>query len=112
MRKRTREKRELEARLKEMHSRLEEKQFELDVVLKKYEGISETLSRTRAAIADALKDKYPLPRLRERFCIAKSTYYYHVSGTVESPKKKKDEERDALIIDIFMPAMKYTATEG
>ena len=26
--------------------------------------------------------------------MAKSTYYCHASGTGESPKKKKDEERD------------------
>ena len=76
-------------------------------MLKKYEGVSETLSRTRAraAIADALKAKYPLPKLRERLGIAKSTYYYHTDKTRVSPKKKKDEERGALIKDIFLSNM-------
>ena len=100
----------LKARLKEMQSQLEETQFELDVsnatlevMLKKHEGADKTLSkaRTRAAIVDALRKKYPLPRLRERFGIAKSSYYYHASGAGESPKKKKDEESGVLIKAIF-----------
>ena len=103
---------ELEAQLEEKQAQLEEKQFELDisnatleVMIKKYEGADKTLSKTRtkAAIVDALRAKYRLPKLLGKFGMAKSTYYYHASGTGESPKKKKkDEERGALISDIFI----------
>ena len=66
--------------------------------------MSKVLSKTKtmAAIADALKAKYPLPRLRERLELAKSTYYYHTCKARVSPKKKRDEDRGILINDIFL----------
>ena len=64
----------------------------LEAMLKKYEGVSEDMKKgeTRAAIADAMKGKYPLHRIRKRLGRLKSTYYYHKEKTGESPKKKKE----------------------
>ena len=101
---------ELEAQLEEQRLQLKETQFELDVsnatldvMLKKFEGADKILSKTRtkAAIVDALRAKYRLPKLLGKFDMSKSTYYYYASGTGESPKKKKDEERGVLVKVIF-----------
>ena len=73
-------------------------------MLKKYEGASKTLRKaeTKTAIADALKGKYKLPRLRKKLKLAKSTYYYHEDGERLAKKKKKEEERQSLVQAIFM----------
>lgn len=59
-------------------------QMEIDIlketinVLKKDPGVDQKALRNRekAVIIDALKHKYPLPKLRKKLHISKSSYYY------------------------------------
>ena len=94
----------LKAQLEETRFELDVSNATLDVVLKKYEGASKVLSKTKtkAAIADALKEKHQLPKVLKRLDLAKSTYYYHTDKARPSPKKKRDEDRGILINDIFL----------
>ena len=65
--------------------------------------MSKTLSKTgtKAAIARALRKNIRCLNCSTSLIWPKSAYYYCASGSGESPKKKKDEERDALIKAIF-----------
>ena len=94
----------LKAQLEETRFELDVSNATLDVVLKKYEGASKVLSKTKtkAAIADALKEEHQLPKVLKRLDLAKSTYYYHTCKARVSPKKKRDEDRGILINDIFL----------
>lgn len=68
----------------EIRSQMQDMQMEIDVlketinILKKDPGIDQTVltSREKAVIIDALKNKYPLPSLRKKLNISKSSYYY------------------------------------
>ena len=70
--------------IEELRSQMQNMQMEIDIlketinVLKKDPGIDHTAltNREKAVILDALKNKYPLPLLRTKFKISKSSYYY------------------------------------
>lgn len=68
-------------------------QLEIDIlkatldVLKKDPGVDRSTlkNREKAAIIDALKNKYPLPALLKALCYARSNYFY---------RKKADKQSD------------------
>ena len=70
-----------------LKSQLQEMQMEIDIlketveVLKKDPGVDTTVLKNaeKAAIVDALKDRYSLPLLLSRLALAKSSYYYQKS---------------------------------
>lgn len=73
-----------DAEMRHLPARMDDMQMEIDIlketinVLKKDPGTNtETLkNREKAAVADALKGKYPLPLLLKQLKLPKSSYYY------------------------------------
>ncbi len=71
--------------INQLKAQLQDMQMEIDIlretidVLKKGPGIDRTAlkNREKAAIIDALKNKYSLPKLLLGLRISKSSYYYH-----------------------------------
>jgi len=71
--------------INQLKAQLQDMQMEIDIlretidVLKKDPGIDRTAlkNREKAAIIDALKNKYSLPKLLLGLRISKSSYYYH-----------------------------------
>lgn len=90
----------------ELQEQIKRLQMEVDVLkealnlLKKDHGINitELKNREKAAVVDAMKDKYPLSQLLSLLQISKSSYYYQ-----ESLLKKPDKyaELRVKIINIF-----------
>ncbi|MBP7060334.1 MAG: IS3 family transposase [Lachnospiraceae bacterium] len=80
--------------IEELRSQMQNMQMEIDIlketinVLKKDPGIDHTslTNREKAVIIDALKNKYPLPLLRTKFELSKSSYYYQESSLARPDK--------------------------
>lgn len=78
----------------DLRSQMQDMQMEIDVlketvnVLKKDPGIDQTAltNREKAVIIDALKNKYPLPLLRKKLNISKSSYYYQTHSMSQPDK--------------------------
>ena len=94
------------AEIDELKKRMMEMQLEIDIlketinVLKKDPSVDQTALRNRekAVIIDALKDKYSLPVLLIKLCMARSSYFYQ-----EKVLRRKDKYLDIRrkIKDLF-----------
>ena len=81
-------------------------QMEIDIlketinVLKKDPGVDQSAlnNREKAVIIDALKTKYSLPKLLEKLCISRSSYYYQESAIHAADKYA---ELRCLIVKLF-----------
>jgi len=69
-------------------------------VLKKDPGVemSALTNREKAVIIDALKTKYSLPKLLEKLCISRSSYYYQEAAIYAADKYA---EMSCLIVKLF-----------
>ena len=80
--------------LEKLKAEMQDMRLEIDIlketinVLKKDPGINTEIlkNKEKAAIVDALKDRYPLPLLLKRLTLPKSCYYYQISA-----RRKKDK---------------------
>ncbi len=60
-------------------------------ILKKDPGVNvaRLKNREKAAVIDAVKDRYPLPQLLKCLCMPKSSYYYQKSVMKQNDKYKE-----------------------
>jgi putative transposase len=80
--------------VEELRKQLYELQFEVDIlketinVLKKDPGVDwkNLKNREKVVVIDAMKNKYPLPRLLSKMKIAKSSYYYQIAAQSKNDK--------------------------
>lgn len=87
---------------KSLKEQIEDMQMEIDIlretinVIKKDPGFdpSQLKNSERVTIVDALKGKYPLPKLLKKVELARSSYYFH--GSIKGREDKYTQERSKI----------------